>query len=201
MARQYRMSRRAETRDRTRERIVRATMAVHDEKGVAPATFSEIAARAGVGTATVLRHFPTLGDLVQACGVHVWQEMQPPVPDAAPAVFAGLTTTRQRLTRLVEVVDAFYARGALRLRLAARDRELVPELDGFLRAVEAGVAALVAEALRGEKLPSQAAEVAAALMSFPVWDAFRRAELPAAEATRVRVRLLECGLRAAADAG
>ena len=50
-------------------------MRVHDEKGVAPATFSEIAQRAGVGVATVTRHFPTLSDLVRACGAHVWQEM------------------------------------------------------------------------------------------------------------------------------
>ena len=53
MARSYKMRKRAEERDRTRERILQATMSVHDEKGVAPATFSEIAKRAGVGVATV----------------------------------------------------------------------------------------------------------------------------------------------------
>ena len=61
MTRKYQMKKRAEARDETRERIVRATMALHDEQGVATTSFADIAERAGVGPATVLRHFPTLG--------------------------------------------------------------------------------------------------------------------------------------------
>jgi len=188
------MRKRAEDRDQTRERILQATMSVHDEKGVAPATFSEIAKRAGVGVATVCRHFPTLGDLVRACGAHVWQEMRPPVAEAAPAVFVGAETTRERLERLVEEIDAFYARGALRLALASRDRELVPELDRFLGAVEAGVRAMVEEALNKANPSERMVEVANAMMSFPVWSAFDRLGLPAAELTRLRTDLLTCGL-------
>src|SRR3954452_2972642 len=138
MARDYRMQKRAEARDQTRQQIVEATLQLHDEKGVVQTTFAEIAERAGVGPATVSRHFPSLGDLVRACGAHVWHEMRPPTPDAAASVFAGAATGRERLVRLVEEVDAFYARGAHRLGLAARDRELVPELNDFLTAVEAG---------------------------------------------------------------
>jgi len=197
VARSYRMSKRAEDRERTRERIIRATMRVHDEKGVAPATFSEIAERAGVGVATVTRHFPALGDLVRACGAHVWREMRPPVPDAAPAVFAGIESMPERLRRLVEEIDAFYARGALRLGLAARDRELVPELDQFLDAVEAGVAAMVREALADSGVSDRAVAVANAMMSFPVWAAFDRLGLSGAGLTDLRVDLLECALRSA----
>lgn len=197
MARSYRMGKRAEDCDRTRERIIQATMRVHDEKGVAPATFSEIAKRAGVGVATVTRHFPTLGDLVRACGGHVWAEMRPPVPEAAPAVFAGAQSTRERLERLVRELDAFYERGALRLALASRDRELVPELDQFLGAVEAGVAAMVHEALRGADPSEQAVAAVNALMSFPVWAAFNRLGLAAAERTRLRTNLVECALKSA----
>src|SRR5215203_6814967 len=80
MARDYRMQKRAEARDQVRERIVEATMRLHDEKGVVPTTFAEVAERAGVGPATVSRHFPTLGDLVRACGAHVWHEMRPRHP-------------------------------------------------------------------------------------------------------------------------
>jgi AcrR family transcriptional regulator len=111
MARDYRMQKRAEARDQVRERIVEATMRLHDEKGVVPTTFAEIAERAGVGPATVSRHFPTLGDLVRACGVHVWHEMRPPTPDTVASVFAEAKTGRDRLVRLVEELDAFYARG------------------------------------------------------------------------------------------
>jgi AcrR family transcriptional regulator len=200
MARSYRMKKRAEARDQTRERIIHATMQLHDEKGIAPTTFSEVAERAGVGVATVFRHFPKLGDLVRACGAHVWQEMRPPVPDGAAAVFAGLDTTPERMRRLVEEIDAFYARGALRLALAARDRDLLPELDQFLSAVEAGIDAMVREALKEAKLSPRAIEVALALMSFPVWAALDRLGLTAAERIRMRTDLLECGIRSASSA-
>lgn len=196
MTRDYRMRQRADAQQRTRERILRATMQVHDEKGVAPATFAEIAARAGVGQATLHRHFPTLGDLVMACGQHVWQEMRPPVPDAAPAIFAGAKTRQERLAHLVAELDAFYTRGALRLGLAARDRALVPQLDGFLNAVEAGVQAYVKEALAGQ---DHAIPVANALMSFPMWQQFQRMGLPAQALTDLKVRMLGCAIKAAAQ--
>lgn len=198
MARTYRLKKRAEERDQTRERILKATMQLHDEQGVATTSFTEIAERAGVGAATVYRHFPRLGDLVMACGAHVWEEMRPPVPDAAPAVFAGIETTGGRLERLVDEIDAFYTRGALRLKLAGRDRELVPELDAFLGAVEAGVAALVREALARTPVPEGAILAVLCLTTFPVWSAFKRLDLPDAERRQLTVRLIECGLAAKA---
>ena len=88
--REYRMRKRAEGFDATRERIVEATAALHYEQGVAATSYVQIAERAGVGPATVYRHFPTLGSLVEACGAHVWEAIQPPLPENAPAVFAGL---------------------------------------------------------------------------------------------------------------
>ena len=42
MSRPYRVKKRATARDETRERIVRATMALHDEQGVATTTFAGI---------------------------------------------------------------------------------------------------------------------------------------------------------------
>ena len=90
-----------------------------------------------------------------------------------PQSFEGLTGLDERLERLVEEIDAFYRRGALRLGLAGRDRELIPALEHFLRAVEAGVEAYVKEALAPSKPPKRTVEVVAALMSFPVWRASR----------------------------
>jgi AcrR family transcriptional regulator len=200
MARSYTMRRRAEARDQTRERILQATMELHDRQGVAPTTFADIAERAGVGAATVSRHFPTLGELVGACGVHVWQEMRPPVPEAAAAVFEGSKTTRERLERLAAEVDGFYARGAHRLALASRDRELVPELDGFLGAVETGIEALVNEALKESGETERTRRVVLAMMTFPVWSAFDRLGLPFGEERELRVGLLECAIRAASRA-
>jgi AcrR family transcriptional regulator len=197
MTRRYTLGKRAEAKEQTRERILRATMQVHDEKGVAPTTFADVAARAGVGQATVSRYFPTIGDLVQACGQHVWMEMRPPVPDMAKEVFAGIEGLDDRLQKLVEEVDGFYARGALRLDLASRDRDLIPQIDGFLCAVEAGVAALVREALAPFEPSDETLEMATALMGFRVWQSFGRTAIPAARISVLRARLLRCALKAA----
>src|SRR6185295_1535406 len=141
--RAYRLKKRAKARDETRERIIRATMALHDENGVATTSFTDVAARAGVGAATVYRNFPTLDSLVQACGAHVWQDMRPPVPGDAALLFEGMATRDQRLARLIETLDAFYERGAFRLVRAGQDRDRVPGLDFFLTQVAAGIDALV----------------------------------------------------------
>jgi len=196
MARNYRMGKRAEELERTRERILAATMHVHDEKGVAPATSAEIAARAGVSQATLSRHFPSYSDLVQACGGHVWREMRPPVPETAAGVYEGASGMERRLTRLVEELDAFYARGAHRLDLAWRDRDLMPQIDGFLRAVESGVDALVAEALAPFGPTPSMLRVAAALTSFRVWQSLKRQGFEEAEMREVLCQTLVCGLQA-----
>ena len=197
MTRTYKMGRRADARDQTRERILQATMQLHDEQGVAPTTLTQVARRAGVGPATVFRHFPTVNQLVQACGQHVWVEMRPPMPQDAPALFDGIATTRDRLAKLIDETDDFYGRGSLRLGLAARDRELIPELHGFLSAVEAGVEALVREALAKTGAREEEIQIVIALTGFPVWTALNRLGLPRAELAAMKVRFLECALRAA----
>lgn len=197
MPRAYKMRKRAEASEQTRERILQATMELHDEKGVAPTTFADIAKRAGLGQATLYRHFPTLGDLVRTCGGHVWQEMRPPMAETAAAVFVDVAGTTKRLERLFDEIDAFYARGELRLGLAGRDRELLPELDQFLGAVEAGVAAYVAEALAPSKASGRTVDVVIALMSFPVWRRFRQLGLPDGQFKAFTLRLIQCAMKAA----
>lgn len=194
MARNYRMRRRAEAQGEVRERILRATMSVHDEKGVAPTTYADVADRAGVGVATVYRHFPKIGDLIMACGGHVWAELQPPTAETAAQTFVGISSRRDRLLRLVEELDAFYERGSFRLALAGRDRELVPEVHAFLTAVEAGTEALVREALGPEGLPESQIKVALALLSFPSWQAFRRQHLSAGDTVEAQLRLLNSAI-------
>lgn len=200
--REYRMKQRAKAQDETRESIVRATMALHDVQGVASTSFLDIAKEAGVGVATVYRHFPTLGALVMACGAHVWVEMDPPRADQAAEAFAGLTTRRERLARLAEWLDAFHARGEVRLQGASNDRERVPELDQFLTAVEAGVAAWVEAAVgEGEPLSATAKQGLVALASFHVFAAMRRAGLEAPDRIRLLASLFCCATALPTEAG
>ena len=197
--REYRMKDRAKARDETRERILAATMQLHDEQGVAATSFVDIARRAGIGAATVYRHFETPGALVRACGEHVWAEMRPPQQEQAAELFDAVSGRDARLRRLVEALDAFYARGALRLERATADRDHVVELDQFLRAVEAGVSAWVGYAVKD---PSEPAETPPptirrllALTSFGVWLSMLRAGLSAEERVDLLARLLACAMK------
>lgn len=190
------MTNRAAAHGETRERIVRATMALHDERGVATTSFADVAQRAGVGPATVFRHFPTLGSLVMACGAHVAAEMRPPSPADAPRIFQGLTTTRTRLERLVNELDAFYTRGSLRLIAAANDRDRVPELDQFLIAVDAGIEAFIKEALADEPPSQSLIGVLMALSSVSVWQSMQRAELAEADRQATLVDILASAIAA-----
>jgi len=195
--RKYQLRKRAEGLDATRERIVEATSALHYEQGVAATSYIQIAERAGVGPATVYRHFPTLGSLVSACGALVEEVMQPPLPENAQAVFAGLGTRQQRLERLVAELDEFYGRGAVWLGIAARDRDRVPELDGFLRQVDAGVEALVREAV-GTGSSEATIRLMTALADVSVWLSLKRLDAPPAELRRTMVGLLDCASTLAA---
>jgi AcrR family transcriptional regulator len=186
------MKKRAAARDETRERIIRATMALHDEQGVATTTHSDIAERAGVGPATVYRNFPTPESLVQACGAHVWQEMRPPTSEAASTLFVGLVGREQRLERLVQELDAFYRRGEFRMVRAGQDRDRVPALDFFLNQIDAGIEAWVREALRGDREPDIL--LARALTDFHVWRALQRVQLPQAQLIALMLHLLSCSL-------
>jgi AcrR family transcriptional regulator len=196
--RKYQLRKRAEGLDATRERIVEATAALHHEQGVAATSYVQIAERAGVGPATVYRHFPTLGSLVEACGAHVNEAMQPPLPENAKTVFAGLGTRQQRLELLVAELDAFYGRGAVWLGIAARDRNSVPELDGFLRQVDAGVEALVREAI-GAGSAEAVIRLVTALADVSVWLSLKRLDAPPAEFRRTMVGLLHCATALAAQ--
>ena len=65
--RKYELKARAESQRETRERIAKATTELHEERGVAHTTVTEIARRAGVTRLTVYNHFPDLSDLLPAC--------------------------------------------------------------------------------------------------------------------------------------
>ena len=196
MARNYRLNERAKAQDATRERIVRATMALHDEQGVAATSFTDVAHRAGIGAATVYRHFANIDDLVAACGAHVWAEMRPPVPELATAVFEGVVGRPARLLRLVDELDAFYRRGALRLHMAGADRAAIAGLDQFLKAVEAGVDALVREAVKDEELQELAIALLISLTEFSVWQSLQQLQLETPARNVLHARLLECAVGA-----
>lgn len=190
MPRSYRQSRRAAAQDETRARILAATMELHVEQGVATTSFPDVAARAGVGAATVYRHFPTPDSLVEACGAHVWEEIDPPRPDRAAATFAGLDSRADRLARLADTLDAFYTRARAPLWSAVRDQDRVAPLAGFLAEIGKGVTAFVAEALQ-EAPQSDNVKRAAALADFTVWRALSQAGHDPQQRRQILVTILQ----------
>ena len=81
VTRPYKLKRRAELQDETRQRIVDATIELHQTIGPTATTISEIADRAGVGRVTVYRHFPDELTLARACSGKYLQQHPPPDPE------------------------------------------------------------------------------------------------------------------------
>src|SRR5690349_22261106 len=75
--RPYRMTRRAELEEQTRQRITESAVALHEELGPAQTSISAIAERAGVRRSTIYRHFPDDEALFAACSAH-WRAANPP---------------------------------------------------------------------------------------------------------------------------
>jgi AcrR family transcriptional regulator len=123
--RSYRQTRRAEAQARTRQRIVEAIVALHQEVGPARTTVSAIAERAGVERLTVYRHFPS--ELAQfiACSAH-WSNCHP-APD--PARWSAIADPRQRVRAGLADLYRFYAEGEPMLAMIMRDLESLPELQ------------------------------------------------------------------------
>jgi AcrR family transcriptional regulator len=94
----YTKVRRAEAEEATRERIVSAMVALHEEIGPARTTVSAIAERASVERLTVYRHFPDESAMLHACSAH-WSSLHPPpgVCTASPDPVADCRRTFLRL--------------------------------------------------------------------------------------------------------
>ncbi len=79
MTRSYEMKRRAKAQLRTRQKIVDATIDLHQTKGIAATSFADVAERAGVGKVTVYRHFADEDALAAACSGQYFERH--PLPD------------------------------------------------------------------------------------------------------------------------
>ena len=82
MPRRYALKRRADRQNETRQRIVEATVHLHQTIGGAKTTISAIAEKAGVERLTVYRHFPDEKTLFTACTSHYLALNPPPDPAA-----------------------------------------------------------------------------------------------------------------------
>jgi AcrR family transcriptional regulator len=167
--RTYTKRQRAEQEAKTRERIVVAAVELHGEIGPRDTTISAIAARAGVQRLTVYRHFPDDHALFRACTAH-WLDANPP-PD--PSGWCNERDAERRTRVALAALYAYYRRSGEMLRLAYRDRDDLPALQGPMRGLEEyldGIRQDLFEAWRPGR--SKAAAIRAVLghcLQYPAW--------------------------------
>lgn len=105
MTRKYNMKRRAEQQNKTRQRIVEATVELHETIGM-HTSISAIAKKAGVQRLTVYKHFPDEQALLSACSEHFMANNPPPDPTS----WTHLADPEERLRVALSEVYAYHRR-------------------------------------------------------------------------------------------
>lgn len=191
MPRPYRMTRRTESADDTRRRIVRATYELHAQQGIAATSMRDIAARAEVAIGTVYHHFPTYDEVIGACGEYTVALTQPP----DEKIFADLRGERARLHALADAQFAFYRRfpGFERVRA---DRGRFAQIDAFMRSQDSARRRMLKRAVAPRRVGRKALAVAFALLDVAVYRALTASGLAHGEAVSAIGGLLDACLRA-----
>jgi AcrR family transcriptional regulator len=185
------MDKRKAAVEETRQRILEATLALHSEKGIFGTSWQDIAKRADVSVGTVYKHFPSLDELVPACGELMYAITRPPSLEDAPQIFAGANSLEERLERLVSELFDFYERGASYIETDFQERQLpaVREWEAYMRATIAG---LVREALIPAGPDERTVQAVSALLDFYTFKSFLDREIPKEQAAKTINELLLC---------
>lgn len=193
MPRKYELRRRAERQEETRQRIVQATVELHETVGPSKTTISAIAERAGVDRGTVYRHFPDEQALFRACTNHY--ETANPSPDPAPWWSIDGPETRLRIA-LAEIY-AYHQRTERMAESAARDLPELPALQEVLAPYVEHWAAIretltAGWAVEGQRRNLLVAAVGHAI-DFQTWRSLvHEQELDDAQAVELMVLMVRC---------
>jgi AcrR family transcriptional regulator len=175
----------------TRQRIVEATLALHAEKGIFGTSWQDIAHRADVSVGTVYKHFPSLDELLPACGELMYAITRPPSLEDAPRIFAGADSTEERLGRLISELFDFYERGAPYIETDFQERRLpaVVEWEAYMQAIIAG---LVREALVSAGPDERTVQAVSAFLDFSTFKSFMDRDISKEQAAKTMGEVLLC---------
>ena len=169
MKRTYELRKRAERQAETRRRIVEAAVALHEERGIAETTITEIAKRAGVQRLTVYNHFPDDDALVEGCSGH-WAALHP-LPD--PEAWAAIDGLEPRLRAALRDLYAYYDETAEMngkfLRDASRVRAVGDLLDRTWHPYFRAARDVVARASGRRRPPRRLLGAIALALDFQTW--------------------------------
>jgi len=160
VTRRYELKRRAERQDETRQRIVDATIELHQTIGAAQTTVSEIAKRAGVGRVTVYRHFPDEETLLYACSGHYFS--QHPFPDIER--WRQIADPHERLRTGLRETYAWHEENRQMITMALAEARELPMMTRYHDFWDAAAEALAAAwRVRGRRRSNLKAAIALAL--------------------------------------
>ncbi len=179
--RSYTMQRRATLEAQTRERIVRATVALHKEHGGLGTSYAMIAKRAQVAPQTVYNHFPELGPLFGACTGHVLDR-------APPLGLETFRSGRSPATRLRLLAQGVYARHVFLapwMRISWYEAALIPELGAIMARGNAALRQLIVAAVAPDREATASfVDTAFVLLDYPAWQELTRSR-SSPEAARI----------------
>jgi AcrR family transcriptional regulator len=184
MARKYELKRRAARQEETRQRIVEAAVELHQTKGPARTSLSDIARLAGVQRHTLYRHFPDERSLFMACSGHFTESN--PRPD--PTTWLETSDPELRLRRGLGELYAYYERSGDMLTSVLRDAE-VHDLTREISMLRAASAMNATRDALSEGLTSPRALAALDLaLDFRAWKRLAASGLSRADIIETMVR-------------
>lgn len=193
MARKYRLQRRAQRQEETRQRIVEAAIQLHQTIG-ARTTIKAVAELAGVERLTVYHYFPDERSLITACTSHYQAQNPPPIIDS----WQTIEDAEQRLRSALTEIYAFHRRTEQMSAHTVSDIEEVSVLREVLAPYFAyweqvrGVLAATWETPNPERAAMLRAAVGHAI-SFQTWRSLVREQgLEDAEAVELMVGMIRC---------
>lgn len=187
--RKYTKTKREASSEAIRQRILESTLALHSQKGIFGTSWKDIATHADVSLATVYNYFPSLDELVPACGELMYAIAQPPSLETADEFFAGAETLEERVAQLLKTLFDFYERGEPYLDVDHQERTLesVQEWETYLKELIDGLTRI---ALKPVKPNKRTVDAVGALLDVPVYLSFRRRGMSRAEIGRMMNELL-----------
>jgi AcrR family transcriptional regulator len=168
--RKYRLKQRAARQQETRERIVDAAVALHEELGPAATTISALADRAGVQRLTVYRHFQSEQELLKACSSK-WLSRHPPPDVSKMKDREPVERTRATFRALYD----YYSETQGMWNSLYRDLGKVAALDEAMSRFDEYLAAL-AESVLGDWAPCKSKRLRATIghsLRFSTWQSLK----------------------------
>lgn len=168
--RTYRLKRRADRQEETKQRIVAAAVSLHQELGPARTSISAVAERAGVQRHTFYRYFPEEADLLRACSAH-YRSLHPP-PD--PGTWRAIADPARRLRTGLAAAYAYFRANEAMMANVLRDAEVMPVGGGFLQLRRAMTDALLSAWRVGGRRRERLHAAIGLAVSFQTWHALAR---------------------------